>query len=163
MTKEQPIEIFMPPNMLKAKVGGSVVGLDMSAVKRAETALANLKTEFGDWIATDVQRLADCRDAFASAPGVDTLDELTRASLDLKGQARTFEFPLVERVAASLFRLLSEGDAAAALTLVEAHVAAIRVIVRDKIMDRSNAMAAALAGELETRVGEFVGRSQPRR
>ena len=39
MTKAHPIELFMPPNMLKAKVGGSIAGLDMSAVKRAEAAM----------------------------------------------------------------------------------------------------------------------------
>jgi hypothetical protein len=162
MTKQQPIEIFMPPNMLKAKVGGSVVGLDNSAVKRAELALKNLKTEFGDWIATDVQKLATCRDAFAANPCPETLDDLSLASLDLKGQARTFEFPLVERVATSLCRLLGEGGGPSPLSLIDAHVAAIRVIVRDKIMDRANIVATTLSSELETRVSEFLARQAKR-
>ena len=38
MAKEQPIEIFMPPNVLKAKVGGTGV-LDLGAIKRAEAAI----------------------------------------------------------------------------------------------------------------------------
>jgi hypothetical protein len=160
MSKQQPIEIFMPPNMLKAKVGGSVVGLDMSAVKRAEQALANLKQEFGDWIAADVQKLAECRDGFASNPNLETLEDLSLASLDLKGQARTFEFPLVERIASSLCKLLGECDAFAALSLVDAHVAAIKVIVRDKITERDNATATMLASELETRVGEHLARAK---
>ena len=37
MSRQQPIELFMPPNMLKAKVGGSFVGLDMAAINRAPT------------------------------------------------------------------------------------------------------------------------------
>ena len=38
MAREQPIELFMPPNMLKAKVGGGTFsGLDMAAIKRAVT------------------------------------------------------------------------------------------------------------------------------
>jgi len=156
MKKQQPIEIFMPPNILKAKVGGTAVGLDMSAVKRAETALANLKTEFADWIAADVQSLAECRDSFAADPSPDRQGDLYRASHDLRGQARTFEYPLVERVAASLCRLLDEPRATGALSLVDAHVGAIRVIVREKIMDRTNAMASTLASELEARVSEFL-------
>ena len=40
MSKQQ-VEIFMPPNRLKAKVGGEG-GLDLSAVKRAEAAIEEL-------------------------------------------------------------------------------------------------------------------------
>lgn len=159
MKKQQPIEIFMPPNILKAKVGGTVVGLDMAAVKRAEEALATLKTEFADWIVADVQSLALCRDAFATEPSLDRKGDLYRASHDLRGQARTFEFPLVERVASSLCRLLDAPGSENALGLVDAHVSAIRVIVRENIRDRTNPMATTLAGELEARVGEFLTQS----
>ena len=56
MAKEQPIEIFMPPNVLKAKVGGSGI-LDLGAVKRAEAAIEELKEEFSEWIVIDVDHL----------------------------------------------------------------------------------------------------------
>ena len=80
MPKQQPIEIFMPPNMLKAKVGGSLAGVDMAAIKRAEAALEKLKAEFAVWIEADVSRLADCRDAFEAEPGAETRGDLYRAS-----------------------------------------------------------------------------------
>lgn len=157
MSKQQPVEIFTPPNTLKAKVGGgSGATLDMSAVKRAEEALTTLKTEFGDWIVADVQILVASRDAFIADPSPERQGDLFRASHDLRGQARTFEFPLVERVAASLCKLLDAPAAAQAATLVDAHVGAIRVIVRENIKDRTNAMASTLAKELETRVSEFL-------
>ena len=35
MARKQPIELFMPPNMLKAKVGGGLGGPDMAAIQRA--------------------------------------------------------------------------------------------------------------------------------
>jgi len=44
MARQQPIELFMPPNMLKAKVGGTFVGIDMAAVNRAEAAMDALKS-----------------------------------------------------------------------------------------------------------------------
>jgi hypothetical protein len=128
----------------------------MSAVKRAELAMENLKTEFADWIAADVQSLAECRDAFATEPCAERQGDLYRASHDLRGQARTFEFPLVERVAASLCRLLDAPLATGALGLVDAHVGAIRIIVRDKIRDRNDPVAKTLASELEARVSEFL-------
>ena len=56
--KREPIELFMPPNMLKAKAGSGPGGLDMAAVKRAEQAMETLKSEFADWLADDVGGLA---------------------------------------------------------------------------------------------------------
>lgn len=156
---DKPIEIFTPPNTLKAKVGGSGSAIDMSAIKRAEKALETLKSEFGDWIAADVKMLLGARDAFLADPSPERQSDLYRASHDLRGQARTFEFPLVERVAASLCRLLDAPGAAKASTLIDAHVGAIRVIVRDNIKDRTNATATTLAKELETRVSEFLTQS----
>src|ERR1700733_1085098 len=68
MARQLPIEIFMPPNILKAKVGSAIGGIDMAAIKRAEAAVETLKVEFQDWLASDVGALGGCRDAFAAAP-----------------------------------------------------------------------------------------------
>jgi chemotaxis protein histidine kinase CheA len=158
MGKQQPIEIFMPPNILKAKVGGSG-GLDISAVRRAELAVEELRDEFADWMAEDVNRLAAARDAYIAARNLDTLGALYRASHDLKGQGSTFDYPLVARMAASLCKLTDvEGDGKEIPTnLVDAHVDAIKVIVRQNIKDTANMTATVLAKELERRVAEYQG------
>ena len=157
MAKQQPIEIFMPPNILKAKVGGSG-GLDPSAVKRAEEAVEDLREEFAGWITEDVNRLAQTRDAYEKVIDEETLGNLYRAAHDLRGQATTFDFPLVARVATSLCKLTDDSRVSMNLPvqLIDAHVDAIRIIVRDGIKDTSNKMATVLAGELEHQVGTFL-------
>ncbi len=160
MAKQQPIELFMPPNMLKAKVGGTGLGLDMAAIKRAEQAMDGLKTEFADWIAEGVRNLIDARDAFVARPDGKTQDSLFRVAFDLKGQALTFGYPLAARVATSLIRLLEDGKPAAAIQLIGAHVEAIRVIVRDNVKQNAPEIAAMLAAELEARVAEVVPESK---
>lgn len=154
MTKQKPIEFFTPPNMLKAKVGGRGLGLDMAALKRAEAAMEELKTEFTDWINADVEKLGQARDAFAAQPNEAARSALYRASIDLKGQARTFEHPVVARMAASLCNLL-DGSPAVPLLLIDAHVNAIRVLVRQNVRDVSDPTTNALAAELEARVREL--------
>jgi uncharacterized protein (DUF849 family) len=158
MGRQQPIELFMPPNMLKAKVGGTIVGVDMAAVGRAEAAMDALKGEFADWAMDDVRRLVAAREAFAANPGADTRAGLLRAAHDMKGQAATFNYPLIARVAGSLSRLIHDlpADAEVPLALVDAHVNAIHVIYRDKVMDMSNKMALALSEELEARVRDVL-------
>jgi chemotaxis protein histidine kinase CheA len=158
MPKDQPIELFMPPNMLKAKVGSSIGGIDMAALKRAEAAVDVLKVDFQEWIGEDVERLAKARDRFAKDKDQDARDALFRAGHDIKGQASTFEFPLIARVATSLCKLFDALGAPERipLSLVDAHVAAIRIIFRDKIKDPSNRMAMELSEELEARVTEAL-------
>jgi HPt (histidine-containing phosphotransfer) domain-containing protein len=157
IANKHPIELFMPPNMLKAKVGGTISGLDTAAIMRAEKAMETLKPEFGDWFTSDVDRLTACRDAFAANMDDKARIDLFRAGHDIKGQAATFEFPLVARVASSLCALIEVLPAPESIPLlmVDAHVTAIRIIFRDKIRDTSNRMALELIEELEARVGDM--------
>jgi len=108
MAHKQPIELFMPPNMLKAKVGGGVGGPDLAAIKRAEAAMEGLKNEFSDWIADDVTMLMAARTRYAETPGADARSALLRAAHDIKGQAPTFNYPMIARVAASLAHMMAE-------------------------------------------------------
>jgi hypothetical protein len=158
MPKEQPIEIFMPPNVLKAKVGGGG-GIDSSVLKRAEQAIEGLKDEFAEWILKDLDRLTTARSAFERDRKGDNFNALYRAALDLKGQGTTFDFPLVARVAASL-ATLTDGTTAALLpmALIDGHVDAIKVIVREKIKDPADPVACVLASELEKKVTDFLAK-----
>jgi hypothetical protein len=164
MSKQQ-VEIFMPPNKLKAKVGEGG-GLDLNAVKRAEAAIEDLKDEFAEWIAADVESLSVAHDVYRDDPSPQNLGVLYRAAHDLKGQATTFEFPLVARVAASLCKMTDDDGEnnikpTAPGPLLAAHVDAIKVILRQKITDPSDKMATVLAGELERQVTVFLAKATP--
>lgn len=160
MKRQQPIELFMPPNMLKAKAGGGLGGIDMAAMKRAENAIETLKTEFGDMMADDVKTLIAARAHHALASSADARAALMRAAHDIKGQASTFQFPLIARVAGSLSKLIGELPDSAALPdpLIDAHVTAIQVIHRQNMQDEKDATALALCAELDARVNELLAK-----
>jgi hypothetical protein len=153
---KQPVEIFMPPNVLKAKVGVAG-GLDVSAVRRAELAVEELKEEFAGWMFEDVTRLVNAKAAYEVNRTSDTLGALYRASHDLKGQGQTFDFPLVARIASSLCKLsdVEGGGEKLPMHLIDAHVNAIKIIVRDGIKDLNDPIATMLARELERQVAEY--------
>lgn len=151
MGKQKPIEIFTPPNILKAKMGGTGAGLDSAALQRAEAAIAGLKSEFAQWMEADVETLVQSRDSYAKKTDGETKDRLFRASHDLKGQALTFEHPVVARMAASLCKLL-DGTPDTPLLLIDAHVNAIRILVRQNVRDVADPTTNALAAELEAQV-----------
>lgn len=157
-------EIFMPPNTLRAKLGGSGY-VDSDIVARAEKAMEGLKSEFPDWLREDIQKLNEAQANFAAARNTETTGVLFRAAHDLRGQATTFGFPLIARIAASLAKLM-EGLAKAAVALsdvpaplISAHIDAIQVIHRQNIRDISNLTALTLTEELEGRVLKTLARA----
>ncbi len=157
MGKQLPIELFMPPNMLKAKVGGGTGGIDLSLVKRAEAAMDSLKDNFSDWLSGDIERLVACRDRYIANADAETRKALYNASHDIKGQASTFEFPLIARAATSLCKLMDgAGTKTLPAALVEGHIDAIRVFFRDNMKDAENPVANALLTALETSVAEMT-------
>lgn len=158
MARQQPIELFMPPNMLKAKAGGGFGGVDLGAIKRAEGAMENLKSEFSGMAGESVAALAAAHRAYAQTASPDGRAALLRAAHDIKGLAGTLEYPLMGRVAASLSRLLLESPEGKLLPvkLVEAHVAAVQVIHRQNITNATDKLALALIAELDVQVGAFL-------
>ena len=158
MARQQPIELFMPPNMLKAKVGGGKGGIDLAAMERAEAAMEELKSEFSDWIAQDVKTLTAARARYAATPDGEARAALLRAAHDIKGQAPTYNYPLIARVAASLSRLVDEQPRGTALPLqlVDAHVDAIMVIHKSNLQHSGDETAQALCAELDGRVNEVL-------
>ena len=158
MARKQPIELFMPPNMLKAKVGGGPGGPDLAAIQRAEDAMAALQGEFGDWLATDVMALTDARARYATTSDAEARNALLRTAHDIKGQAPTYNYPLIARVAASLSRMIGElpSSTALPLTLIDAHVTAIQVIHKNKMQDTNDKTAQALCAELDARVNDVL-------
>jgi chemotaxis protein histidine kinase CheA len=158
MAREQPKELFMPPNMLKAKVGSAHGGIDMGAMRRAEAALDTLKSNFSDWIADDVKSLVAVRTLYAQTPDAASRAALMRAAHDIKGQAATFHYPLIARVAASLARLISASPQNEIVPqgLVDAHVDAIHVIYRQGIQTSEDKIALTLCAELDKRVEETL-------
>jgi chemotaxis protein histidine kinase CheA len=158
MKREEPIELFMPPNMLKAKMGNGHSGLDMAALKRAEGAMEELKSKFGDWLVEDLRVLGAARATYAEKPDADARAALLRAAHDIKGQAGTFNYPLIARVAGSLSKLIGELPETTTLpvSLIDAHVNAILVIHKQAMQDTADQIARALCKELEARVDELL-------
>lgn len=163
MASTDKVEVINPPNTLKLKVGasGGKVVLNPDVLKRAEKAMDDLRQEFSGWLTQDIEALAKAFAGFSKSPTADHAGILFRAAHDLKGQATTFEYPLIARVASSLAKLMDGMQSwdAAPLPLVSAHVDAIHVIHRERIKDISNLVALTLTEELEGRVTKTLERA----
>ena len=144
-------------NILKPKVGGRFGAIDPSAIAKAEAALKSLSGNFAQWLQDEVVKLENAR-ARVRADGVtaETMEQLYLRAHDLKGLGATYEFPLITRIAASLCRLIDDKDKrlSAPMTLVDAHIEAIKTSVRDSIKTDEHPVGRTIILELERKVAE---------
>lgn len=158
MARQKPIEIFTPPNALKAKIGGSLSPLDRNAIAKADAAIAQLSAEFQTWIEDELERLEKAWATFSSQEDkIDAVTKVHGVAHDLKGLAKTYEYPLVGRMASSLCRLTNDevDRSKSPQNLIKAHIDGIRAAIKGRIKTEDHPVGSMLVTELETHVADF--------
>ena len=155
-----PVQVIRPPNMLRMKVGGGFGGIDANAIAKAEAALEAMSAQFGQWLQDEIVKL-DAAQAAIRTEGYTpaTAETLYFRAHDLKGLGATYQYPLVTRLAGSLCKLLDDPARRmdAPTVLVDAHVDAIKAVVRDEIKTDEHPTGRTLAEALEAQVAAYRG------
>jgi len=153
-----PAQVIRPPNTLRLKVGGGFGGIDANAIAKAEEALKAMSAQFGQWLQDEINKL-DAAQAAIRAEGLNaqTAEGLYFRAHDLKGLGTTYQYPLVTRLAGSLCKLLDDPTkrAAAPVRLLDAHIDAIKAVVRDQIQTDDHPTGRVLAETLEAEVAAY--------
>lgn len=151
-----PPQIIRPPNPLRAKLGG-FGGIDSDAVARAEAALKAMSAQFEQWLQDEVTKISAAQTALREQGlNAETAEGVYLRAHDLKGLGTTYNYPLVTRIAASLCRLLDDADKrlSAPVQVLNAHIDAIRAVVRDQIQTDEHPVGRELVEALEAQVKE---------
>lgn len=159
VSKTNEAQIIPAPNALKLKIGGKL-SLDTDAIARAEAALKSLSGQFSEWLQDEINKLEAARaEVHAQGMTPQTSEVLYMRAHDLKGLGTTYEFPIVSRIAASLCKLIDDPAtrSKAPLSLVDAHIDAIKAAVRENIKDADHPVGQVLVTELERKVREHLG------
>ena len=132
--------------------------VDADVVARAEAALKALSTQFAQWLQDEIDKM-DAARAQVAAEGLTGAagEALYTRAHDLKGLGGTYEFPIITRTSGSLCRLIDspEARAAAPLSLIDAHINAIKTMVRDGIKEDSHPVGHAMVAALEQQTTAF--------
>jgi HPt (histidine-containing phosphotransfer) domain-containing protein len=152
-------EVITPPHNLRKAIMHVAEGDGDDPVARAEAALAQLSSEFGDWMRAECERLEAARqDVKGSGFTKKTHVALFRAAHDIRGEAATFGYPAVGEVADCLCRLLEHTPdmTRIPLNLVDQHVDAVRAIMREHTRRDLAVVAGALIRRLREVTDEFL-------
>ena len=153
-----PAQITPPTNALRQQVGGGF-GINADAIAKAEEALKAMSAQFGQWLNDEIVKLdkaqADIREQ-GYTPA--TAEALYFRAHDLKGLGTTYDYPLVTRIAGSLCKMLDDAERrmSAPVAVLDAHIDAIRAVVRDQIKTDEHPTGRALVETLEQRVAQHL-------
>ena len=139
---------------MSAKLG-SGKGIDPSVLERAERAVAAMADSYLEWAARDVGRLQAALAEARSQPGDQTpIQRLREIAHEVRGQGGSFGFPLVSRIATSMYRLLREGTSfpASSLDIVDAHIEALRAVLAQRARGDGGPTGQQIGAGLEAMV-----------
>jgi HPt (histidine-containing phosphotransfer) domain-containing protein len=152
-------EIITPDTSKLRKLVRQAASGDEDPVARAEAALAQISSEFSDWMSQECERLDAARRRIKETGlNRDTKQELFLSAHDLKGDAGTLGYPAVAPVADSLCRLLEHTPDLnnIPLTAIDQHVDAVRAIVREYTRADIADVAKVLTTRLRQVTDEFL-------
>ncbi len=153
-------QVINPPNLLRAKVGPGQ-GIDPALVEQAEAAIAELADTYTDWVADDIARLEEAltRAEQETSARREHLERAYSVCHDMKGQAGTFGYSLMTRVAASLCRFIDsikdKEVAGGDFEVTRAHLDAMKAIIVNKVKGEGGEIGRQIAKGLERIVGKY--------
>jgi HPt (histidine-containing phosphotransfer) domain-containing protein len=150
-------QLFNPPNLLQAKIPRTGGPRMDEITADAEAALREIKDTYETVVKEDLRKIdeAIARAMETPSAAADALKEIFAVSHDIKGQAASFDYPLLTAIAQSLCSFISANEAAAIreLDVVGAHARAMGTVVAHSIrgdgLEKGRKLLDVLAAAVE--------------
>ncbi|HEY1502867.1 MAG TPA: hypothetical protein VGF92_01140 [Stellaceae bacterium] len=130
---------------------------DAEAIGRAERVVAKVLERYPTLLADEIAKLVASWNEAPEQLTSETVTPVFNVAHELAGYGETFGYPLVTTFGRSLCRLLTMGDLRRQqmATVVDAHVAALQVIVRDRMKGSGGPVGLQLAAGLDQAINKF--------
>lgn len=146
-------EILDPPNALARKARGfRATRVDTDRIDRE---IASLVQNYANHAMPQLASMREIWDRLRQGQGSDAdVKAFHRLVHDLKGEGGSFGFPLLSKIGGTLCLLLEYGAATlpAAFSTVEAHVAALETVLRQRIKGDGGEVGQSIVAGLQTAV-----------
>lgn len=146
-------ELITPPNTLKEKVGSG--GLPPGVLEKAAAAVEEFcrNVDFG----AETREIMITINAYMQQAEADPdncaqpLIKIFEIAHELRGQAATFEFPMVTRIASSLCQFTSARQTLSRIELdiTRVHVEAMMRVIKDNVRGNNDRLAQQIIAGLE--------------
>ena len=149
------VQIF-PPKALRARVGPGT-GLNPRLLANAEATVSALQTAYEARMANDIAALATSFESMKRAGRFDH-DQLYLIAHEIKGEGGSYDYPLLTTFGHALCLLVRSRDRLSAedVGTVDAHIAAMRAVIKGQVRGEGGDVGRELAANLEAMVARAL-------
>lgn len=150
---------FRLPNRLQQKLSAGMKSspdepaFDPGLLSEAEEKIANMETDYADWVSDSVKTLRDAlnraiEDAENAADHLATINEI---ALEIRGQGSMFGYPLMTQFGKSLYEFTHKDMAVSPqlLDLIKAHTDLINVVIHQRMKGDGGPVGTDLMNSLD--------------
>lgn len=156
------VTFYDPPQDLRRRMANE--SIDIQKVLDVQREMDNWAEDFRDWTLDYIKQIDAALEACRASQTADRRKPFNRINFlahEMRGQGGTFGYPLVSRVARSLFDLtlhnLDRSDSCC--DLIGEHIRILKAVVRDKIKGDGGMIGRELLDELQRANAKFLRNS----
>ena len=152
----------MPPNKLKAKVGGG--GIPPDRREKAQEYIENNQFDFLPYAQNFIENVESYIAKAKTAKTEPDRNELIKPVMHLKANGGMFKYQLISDIADICLTFVEAVDEMNddAYQVVQAHIAAISVIAQNKMSGKGGQEGKALTKELNSACNRFFSKYKPK-
>lgn len=157
-------EEIEPLNNLASKAGiTKATQVPKEILDRAQAVVENISAEFPQYVQEEIERLRGMARVLSSAETQEekraAAEDVMFAAHDFKGQGGSFGYPLLSKIAASLYHLVKQAPEfdAHIMTAIKVHIDSVAVVNALKIKDPEHPEGKRLVSEVEALTRRLVG------
>lgn len=163
MDDDDEIQVFDPPDTLKAKVGtGGPGAVDLETLERAEAVIADLTDDYLKWAEEDLDKIEGVVKELSAATDnhKELLGRIFQIAHDIKGQGGSFGYEMMTVIGDKLCRFVEKLDVAepAEVEAISLHVNTMKVVISKRMQGEGGKEGAALFDGLNRIVAKIMNK-----
>ena len=159
MSEKGGVEVINVPHAIRLKVSGGGA-ISEAMLQKANQVIEEMTASFVEVLRVEIDKMAALSQNAKTATDKSALvEQIFELSHDLRGQASTFDFPLVTRIGSSLCRFTEAADLsdARAQEVIDAHINSMKLVVTQGMRGDGGAAGQKIASGLEIAAKKVLG------
>lgn len=138
MSDDEIVRVIKPPDTLSAKVTkGGPGAVDLAAIERAESVIANMADDYLDWVEEDLVKISKAQ-ADLKANRDDSkhrLDRIFQVAHDMKGQGGSFGYDLMTILGNDLCRFIEGKETASDIDVevIDLYIGTMQIVISKRM------------------------------
>jgi len=135
---DDTVNVIKPPNTLSMKVTkGGPGAVDLDAIERAESVIANMTDSYLDWVEEDLVRITKAQNTLKANQDdpAEYIDRVFQIAHDMKGQGGSFGYDLITILGNDLCRFIEGKETASKVDLevIDLYIGTMQIVISKRM------------------------------